>query len=157
MKIKHILSTSVVSVTAHIHCIKKIFEIFTRIRSPHFYPWAFQAEGVLSLPASVRKLNLVFTITQSQIWAGITKFAPNMHHGDTLGWYRKWRSLTLTFKVILAILIQNSRKFGLSRTFEWIWARITKFAPNMHLWIISAGIENGRHWPWPSRSFGHFD
>ena len=27
----------------------------------------------------------------------------------------------------------------------------------MHLGIFSAGIENGGHWPWPSRSFGHFD
>ena len=38
-----------------------------------------------------------------------------------------------------------------------IWSRITKFAPNMHLGILWAGIENGGHWPWPSRSFGHFD
>ena len=27
----------------------------------------------------------------------------------------------------------------------------------MHFGILSAGIENGGHWPWPSRSFGHFD
>ena len=27
----------------------------------------------------------------------------------------------------------------------WIWARITKFAPIMHLGIFSAGIENGGH------------
>ena len=27
----------------------------------------------------------------------------------------------------------------------------------MHLGILAADIENGRHWPWPSRSFGHFD
>ena len=33
---------------------------------------------------------------------------------DTLGWYWKWGSLTVTFKVILAILTQNSKKFGLS-------------------------------------------
>ena len=33
---------------------------------------------------------------------------------DTLGWYWKWRSLTLTFKVILTILSQNFRRFGLS-------------------------------------------
>ena len=38
-----------------------------------------------------------------------------------------------------------------------IWARITKFAPNMHHEILSVGIENGGHWPWPSRSFYHFD
>ena len=33
------------------------------------------------------------------------------------------------------------------------WAGITKFAPNMHHGILSAGIENGGHWPLPSRSF----
>ena len=27
----------------------------------------------------------------------------------------------------------------------------------MHLRILLAGIENGGHWPWPSRSFGHFN
>ena len=29
-----------------------------------------------------------------------------------------------------------------------IWARITKFAPNMHPGILWAGIENRGHWPW---------
>ena len=38
-----------------------------------------------------------------------------------------------------------------------IWARITKFAPNMQPGILSAGIENGGHWPWPSRSFWPFN
>ena len=33
----------------------------------------------------------------------------------------------------------------------------TKFEPNMYFGILSAGIENGGHWPGPSRSFGHFD
>ena len=33
---------------------------------------------------------------------------------DSHIWYWKWDTLTLTFKVILAILTQNSRKFGLS-------------------------------------------
>ena len=33
-----------------------------------------------------------------------------------------------------------------------IWAGITKFAPNMHSGILSAG----GHWPWPSRSFWPF-
>ena len=27
---------------------------------------------------------------------------------------------------------------------------------NMHLGILSAGIENGGHWPWHSRSLDHF-
>ena len=34
-----------------------------------------------------------------------------------------------------------------------IWATITKFAPNMHPGLLSSGIENMAHWPWPSRSF----
>ena len=37
--------------------------------------------------------------------------------------------------------------------FYWIWARITKFAPNMHLGILAVDIENGGNWPWSSRSF----
>ena len=37
-----------------------------------------------------------------------------------------------------------------------IWARIAKFVPSMHREIFPAGIENGSHWPWPSRSFGPF-
>ena len=44
----------------------------------------------------------------SQIWARITKFAPNIHPG-----YWKRELLTLTFKVILAILTWNSRKIWL--------------------------------------------
>ena len=38
-----------------------------------------------------------------------------------------------------------------------MWARITKYAPNMHHGMLSAGIENGGHWPWPSSHFDHFD
>ena len=38
-----------------------------------------------------------------------------------------------------------------------IWAGITKFAPNIHPAILSVGIENGGHWPWPSKSLGYFD
>ena len=37
-----------------------------------------------------------------------------------------------------------------------IWAWITKFASNMHHGMISAGNENGGHWPWSSRSFWPF-
>ena len=37
-----------------------------------------------------------------------------------------------------------------------IWAKITKFVPNMHHGILSAAIENGTHWPRPSRSFWPF-
>ena len=38
-----------------------------------------------------------------------------------------------------------------------IWAGITKFAPNMHPGILLAGIKIKGHWPWPSKSFCHFD
>ena len=44
----------------------------------------------------------------------ITKFAPNMLHGILSAGIKKWGFLTLNFKVILAVLTQNSRKFGLS-------------------------------------------
>ena len=47
-----------------------------------FYPLAFQAEGVLSLPESVHPWTFPFPHeNSSQIWPGITKFAPNMHPG----------------------------------------------------------------------------
>ena len=37
--------------------------------------------------------------------------------------------------------------------FHTIWIGITKFPPNLHHGILSAGKENGGQWPWPSRSF----
>ena len=37
-----------------------------------------------------------------------------------------------------------------------IWATIAKFARNFHPGILPTGIENGSHWLWPSKSFGHF-
>ena len=80
----------------------------------------------------------------SQIWTGTTKFAPNMHHG-ILGWCWKWGSLTLTFRVILAILIKNSMKFGLfaNNNLKWIWVRTAKFAPNVHLWFSRLVLKMG--------------
>ena len=45
----------------------------------------------------------------------------------------------MTFKVILAILTQNSRNSDNSLDL----ARNPKFAPKMHPGILSAGIENG--------------
>ena len=33
----------------------------------------------------------------------------------------------------------------------------TKYEPNKYFGILSAGTENGGHWPGPSRSFDHFD
>ena len=37
-----------------------------------------------------------------------------------------------------------------------IWARIAKFAPNMHPRILSDGVEFRGQWPWPSWSFWPF-
>ena len=44
-----------------------------------FHPLVFQAEGILSsvYPSVRPSINL----SQSQIWAAITIFVPNMHHG----------------------------------------------------------------------------
>ena len=95
----------------------------------------------------------------SQIWAGITKFAPNVHHemlsadienGGHWPWSsRSFRPSSVWLKILGNSACTHAR-------FQRIWARITKFRPNMHLGILSAGIENGCHCPWPSRSFGHF-
>ena len=106
-----------------------------------------------SVCLSVCKLYFVRTITRSQIWAGITKFAPNMHRG------------------ILLVGIENrghwpwpSRSFWLRILEFWLVPTITRHrfgleSPNLHQTCIlgySAGIENGSHWPWPSRSFWPF-
>ena len=144
----------------------------------HFYPLAFQAEEVLSLPASVRlsvRLSVRPSVCpsvrklypdlqghfghfdSSQIWARITtKFAPNMHAGIFMvgienGGHWPWPSRPWPFW--LRIL----RKLAcLWDKTSQIWARITKFAPSMHHGILPAGIENGGHWPCPSRSFWPF-
>ena len=93
----------------------------------------------------------------SQIWAGITKFAPNMHpetlsagieNGGNWPWpSRSFWPFWLKFLGNSACPHDNSSQ---------IWARITKFAPNMHSGILWVNIENGGHWPWPSRSFWQF-
>ena len=72
-----------------------------------------------------------------------------------LSCYRKYWSLTLTSKVILAIwpIIRGNVVCPRNR-FYWVWTRITKFAANMHLEILLTGIEYRGHWHWPSRSFG---
>ena len=72
---------------------KGLYDIPQEISYPYnnrydFYPVAFQAEGVLSLPAAARRLRLSVRPSvnfncphnnSSQIWAGITKFAPDMY------------------------------------------------------------------------------
>ena len=137
---------------------------------------AFHAEGAFSLPVSVR-LSVRPPVRPSVCWSVcpsvrkrylvrmITRHkveleSPNLHQTCIIEYSQlvlKMGSLTLTFKVILAILTQNSKKFACPcDNSSQIWAEITKFAPNMQLWILSAGIENGGHWPWPSMSFWLF-
>ena len=78
--------------------------------------------------------------------------SPNLHQTCILGYsylVLKMGSLSLTLKFILAILWPCNN-------LKCIWARINKFAPNMHLGIISADIEIGCHWLtsmvlWPFR------
>ena len=71
-----------------------------------FYPLAFQAEGALSLPASVRLiicLSVNFTLSARQIVTDLNwnhQICTKHASWDTLDWYWTWRSLTLTFKVI---------------------------------------------------------
>ena len=93
-----------------------------------------------------------------QIWAEITKFAPNMHNGILFSgiensglWSWPSRSFWPFRQRILGNLACSHNNLKL------IWARITKFAPNMHLELLLTGIEYRGYWPWPSRSFGHFE
>ena len=73
----------------------------------------------------------------SQIWAGITKFAPNMHHGILLVGIENigpWSSRSFWLWIL--------RNFACPcNNLQWIWSRITQFAPNMHLvlrfsWLV---------------------
>ena len=80
-----------------------------------YYPLAFQTVGVLSLPASV----------PLSVRLSVRKF----YHVLTITRHRLELESALTFKVILAILIQNS----------------CKFASNMYLEIPLTGIEHGGH------------
>ena len=104
-----------------------------------------------SVCLSVSKIYIVRTMT-SQIWAGITKFAPNMHPeilsvGPENGHW-PWPSMSF-------------RPFGLGTLGILICPRdnllFTKFATYMYLEILSADIEVGSHAHWLSGSFGHCD
>ena len=77
------------------------------------YSLAFQAEGVLSLPASVRpSVNLTWPHdNSSQILAEITKFAPNMHPGillDGNGNSSQWPWLSRSFWPFWLRILGNS-------------------------------------------------
>ena len=123
-----------------------------------------QAEGVLSLLAPVRlsvRLSVCPSVNftclhdnSSQVWARIAKFAPNMHPGIPStgvvnGGHWPWPSSSF-WSFWLRILGNSACPHDNS---SQTWAKITKFAPSMHHGILSAGIENGGHWPWLSRSF----
>ena len=77
----------------------------------------------------------------SQIWAGITKFAPNMHLGMLLsgienGGHGPWSSRSFWPFWLRSLGNSTCPDDNSSQ----IWARITKFAPNMHLEILLTGI-----------------
>ena len=120
------------------------------------WPFCLRILGNLAYPCD----------NSSQNRAIITKFAitlhrfglesPNLHPTWILGY--SW--LVLKMEV-------NDRdfwpfwlkKFGnlacLRNNLQWIWARITKYAPNMHLGILSGYYWKWRSWPWPSRPFSY--
>ena len=108
--------------------------------SRSFWPFWLRMLGNLACPCN----------NPSQIWARITKFAQNMHTGILLavienGGHWAWPSKSF-WPFWLRIL---GNLACLRDNLWWIWARINKFAPNMHLGILLAIIENWGHWPWP--------
>ena len=106
----------------------------------------------------VRKLYLVCTITRHRFELE----SPNLHQtyihpgkasaGIENGSHWPWPSRSF-WSFWLRILGNSACPHDYS---SHMWARIAKFAPNMHPGIASAGIENGGHWLWPSRSFWPF-
>ena len=71
----------------------------------------------------------------SQIWAGITKFSPYMHHGIVLSGIENRGHWPWPSRSFWPFWLRISQ----------IWTRITKFAPNMHLEILLTGIAYGGH------------
>ena len=86
-------------------------------------PLDFQAEGVLSFPVSVHIV--------------VAYVCPPVH---------------LSFRPSICPSINVTMSDNASQ----IWAGITKFTPNVQ-GMLTAGIDNGDHRPWPSSSFCHFD
>ena len=133
-----------------------------------FTPWPFRPKGYCRclrpyvcpsvrpfVCLSVRKLYLVGTITRHRFCLNheiCTKHAS----WDTLGIENRghWPWPSRSFWPFWLRILEN---FACPHdNSSLIWATITKFAPNMHSAILSAGIENGGHWLWPSRSFSPF-
>ena len=95
----------------------------------------------------------------SYVWARITKFAPYMHPGILSAGIEnggQWNWPSRSFLPFCLRILGNLACPHDNSSLICNWARITKFASNMHSGILSAGIENGGHWPWPSRSFWLF-
>ena len=69
----------------------------------------------ICLELKSRKIWVVYIcVFFNSLLSGITKFAPNMNHGILSAGIKKCGWLTLIFMIILAILTQSYRKFGLS-------------------------------------------
>ena len=131
-----------------------------------FTPWPFRPKGYCrcmrlsvspSARPSARKLYFVRTITRHRFELE----SPNLHQSCIMGYSR----LVLKIEVIDLDLEGHFDHFDSEYYEIWpvhpmtrqqILPRYTKFAPNMLCGILSAGIENGGHWPWPSRSFWAF-
>ena len=108
----------------------------------------------LSVCLSVRLfVNFIFcTRHSSQIWAGITKFAPNMHPGIiSAGIENRVINLDLQGNLGLRILANMA---CLCDYLKWIWVRMINFASNKHFGIFSTVVENEDHWSWLLMSFG---
>ena len=95
----------------------------------------------------------------SQISAEITKFAPSMYPGILSACIENGDHWTCSLRSLWPLFYKNkSSQSGLSvwDNLLWIWAWITKFAPNTLLGIFSL-YKNWDHWPRSPRPFGHFD
>ena len=138
-------------------------ELNVNLPGTDVYPLDFQAQGVLSLPASahpsvcpsVCKLFLVCMTTHR-----FELESPHLLQAYFLGYSRlvlKMEVIYLDLQGNCVHLVLEFYEIRLVRaiTVSRISATITKFAPNMHPGILSAIMENGGHWPWPSRSLGH--
>ena len=89
----------------------------------------------------------------SQIWARITKFAPNVHPGILSAVIENWGHRFWPSRSFWPFWLRILGNLACSRyNSSQIWARITTFALNMHPEIFLPGIENGGHGPWSSRS-----
>ena len=110
-----------------------------------------------SVCPSVHKLHLVFMIPHQRF----DLESPILHQTCIVGYSQLVLKIgVLDLQCNLAILNRILGNLAsLCNNFSQIWGWITsvKFASNTHPVILSAHIENGGHWPSPSRSFGHFD